>query len=45
MILIKYGKDLTIVDVGRSTSLAIAFNLWNDLMLNVKGIYFMGGVF
>lgn len=44
-ILIKYGKDLTIVDVGRSTSLAIAFNLWNDLMLNVKGIYFMGGVF
>lgn len=44
-ILVKYGKDLTIVDVGRSTSLAIAFNLWNDLMLNVKGIYFMGGVF
>ncbi len=44
-ILIKYGKDLTIVDVGRSTSLAIAFNLWNDLMLNVKGIYFMGGIF
>jgi purine nucleosidase len=44
-ILIKYGKDLTIVDVGRSTSLALAFNLWNNLMLNVKGIYFMGGVF
>lgn len=44
-ILVKYGEDLTIVDVGRSTSLAIAFNLWNELMLNIKGIYFMGGVF
>lgn len=45
VIFIKYGKDLMIVDVGRFILLVIVFNLWNDLMLNVKGIYFMGGVF
>ncbi len=41
-ILVKYGKDLTIVDVGRSTSLAIAFNLWNDLILKCKRNIFHG---
>ncbi|KFM99535.1 nucleoside hydrolase [Bacillus clarus] len=44
-ILVTYGKDLVIIDVGRSTSLAIAFNLWNDMMQNIQEVYFMGGVF
>ncbi|PEI95693.1 nucleoside hydrolase [Bacillus pseudomycoides] len=44
-ILAKYGGELTIVDVGRFTSLAIAFNLWNDMMQYIKEIHIMGGVF
>ncbi|MFX3625465.1 MAG: nucleoside hydrolase [Ectobacillus sp.] len=44
-IISKYAGELTIVDVGRSTSLAIAFNLWKNMMTYVKEIYIMGGVF
>lgn len=38
-------EELIIVDIGRSTSLAIAFNLWKELMRSVKEIYIMSGVF
>ncbi|MEH7238225.1 nucleoside hydrolase [Bacillus sp. JJ1562] len=40
-----YENELYIVDVGRSTSLAIAFNLGGDVMNKVKGYYIMGGAF
>lgn len=40
-----YENELFIVDVGRSTSLAIAFLLGGKLMNKVKGIYVMGGAF
>ncbi|MGD6818094.1 nucleoside hydrolase [Metabacillus sp. 113a] len=38
-------QDLVIVDVGRSTSLAAAFNLNQSLMTKVKKISLMGGAF
>ncbi|HWO98897.1 MAG TPA: nucleoside hydrolase [Bacillus sp. (in: firmicutes)] len=42
----QYGDDLIIVDVGRSTSLAIAFLLaGKEVMNKVKGYYIMGGAF
>ncbi|WP_010283228.1 nucleoside hydrolase [Bacillus timonensis] len=41
----KYENELYIVDVGRSTSLAIAFLLGGEIMNRVKGIYVMGGAF
>jgi purine nucleosidase len=42
----KYQKELTIVDIGRSTSLASAFILGGaDLLNSVKRIYIMGGAF
>lgn len=42
----KYGKELMIVDVGRSTSLAICFNLAGaDIMNSVSYFYLMGGAF
>ncbi len=41
----RYENELYIVDVGRSTSLAIAFLLGGKLMNKVKGIYVMGGAF
>lgn len=40
----KYKNELTLVDVGRSTSLAISFILKGAKEVNlVKGIYIMGG--
>lgn len=42
----KYGKELLIVDIGRNTSLALAFNLAGEEIMNsVKGYYLMGGAF
>lgn len=42
----KYKNELTIVDTGRNTSLAIAFLLLGDELLNsVQDIYLMGGAF
>ena len=41
----KYKGEVTIVDVGRSTSLAIALNLWKEIMQSVKEVYIMSGVF
>lgn len=41
----KYENELYIVDVGRSTSLAIAFLLGGEVINKVKGIYVMGGAF
>ena len=41
----KYKHELIIVDVGRSTSLAIAFILGGDIMSKVKAFYLMGGAF
>ncbi|MGD6775749.1 nucleoside hydrolase [Sutcliffiella horikoshii] len=42
----EYGEELIIVDVGRSTSLAISFNLAGaDTMNAIKGFYLMGGAF
>ncbi|QFT88549.1 Pyrimidine-specific ribonucleoside hydrolase RihA [Bacillus sp. THAF10] len=42
----RYGEDLVIVDVGRATSLAIAFNLGGEELVNrVKGFFLMGGAF
>ncbi|MGM0834739.1 MAG: nucleoside hydrolase [Bacillota bacterium] len=38
-------EDLIIVDVGRQTSLAIAFILRPDLMRKVKEVHLMGGAF
>ncbi|MBS2968151.1 nucleoside hydrolase [Metabacillus sp. KIGAM252] len=37
--------DVVIIDVGRSTSLAAAFNLNKNLMMKVNRIYIMGGAF
>ncbi|MBH0175717.1 nucleoside hydrolase [Fictibacillus sp. 23RED33] len=41
----KYGKELIVVDTGRSTSLAIAFILYNQEITNVGAFYIMGGAF
>lgn len=42
----EYGEELIIVDVGRSTSLAISFNLAGEETMNtVKGFFLMGGAF
>lgn len=41
----KYENELIIVDVGRSTSLALAFILGGDIMRKVKAYYLMGGAF
>ncbi|MCH1626971.1 nucleoside hydrolase [Fredinandcohnia quinoae] len=41
----RYENDLYIVDVGRSTSLAIAFILGGNIMRKVKAFYIMGGAF
>ncbi len=41
----RYENEIYIVDVGRSTSLAIAFNLGGEIMEKVKGYYIMGGAF
>jgi purine nucleosidase len=38
-------NDIVIVDVGRQTSLALAFNLRPELMEQVKEVYLMGGAF
>ncbi|MGD6775279.1 nucleoside hydrolase [Sutcliffiella horikoshii] len=38
-------EDIVIVDVGRQTSLAFAFNLRPELMDQVKEVYLMGGAF
>ncbi len=38
-------EELVIVDVGRQTSLAFAFNLRPELMDQVKEVYLMGGAF
>lgn len=40
-----YKEELVIVNVGRLTSLATMFILYNDLMSNVKEFYVMGGAF
>ncbi|MTH55681.1 nucleoside hydrolase [Bacillus mangrovi] len=44
-IIAEHLNDLIIVDVGRSTSLALAFNLNVSLMKRVQRIYLMGGAF
>ncbi|MFS0861841.1 nucleoside hydrolase [Fredinandcohnia sp. 179-A 10B2 NHS] len=41
----RFENELYIVDVGRSTSLAIAYNLGGDIMNKVKATYIMGGAF
>ncbi|MBN8190567.1 nucleoside hydrolase [Bacillus sp. NTK074B] len=41
----KYGNELIIVNVGRLTSLANMFILYQSLMNKVKKIYVMGGAF
>ncbi|QOR67775.1 nucleoside hydrolase [Cytobacillus suaedae] len=41
----KYENELIIVDVGRSSSLAIAFILGGEIMNKVKAFYLMGGAF
>lgn len=41
----KYKNELIIVDVGRSSSLAISFILGGDIMNKVKAFYLMGGAF
>ncbi|MHA7138943.1 nucleoside hydrolase [Rossellomorea arthrocnemi] len=41
----KYGDELIIVNVGRLTSLANMFILYQTLMNKVKKIYLMGGAF
>ncbi|MFC0270617.1 nucleoside hydrolase [Metabacillus herbersteinensis] len=42
----KYGNDLVIVDVGRSTSLAISFILGGEEVMNsAKSYHVMGGAF
>ncbi len=38
-------EDIVIVDVGRQTSLAFAYNLRPELMEQVKEVYLMGGAF
>ncbi|MGE6752760.1 nucleoside hydrolase [Rossellomorea sp. NPDC071047] len=41
----KYGDELIIVNIGRLTSLANMFILYQTLMNKVKKIYIMGGAF
>lgn len=41
----RYPNEIVIVDIGRSTSLATAFNLFQDEMTKVKAVYVMGGAF
>lgn len=41
----KHIDDIKIIDTGRSTSLAMAFNFFNGLMKQVKEVYLMGGAF
>ncbi|MDI6534441.1 nucleoside hydrolase [Bacillus mycoides] len=41
----RYKGELTIIDVGRSTSLAMVLNIWKELMQSVKEVYIMSGVF
>ncbi|QPC46618.1 nucleoside hydrolase [Mangrovibacillus cuniculi] len=41
----EYGKDLTIVSVGRLTSLATSYLLYEETMRNVGRIIIMGGAF
>ncbi|MCG1020744.1 nucleoside hydrolase [Sutcliffiella horikoshii] len=38
-------EDIVIVDVGRQTTLAFAYNLRPELMEQVKEVYLMGGAF
>ncbi|WP_163100288.1 nucleoside hydrolase [Peribacillus alkalitolerans] len=45
-LILKHGNELTIVDVGRSTSLAMAFLLLGaETMNKVEQIFIMGGAF
>lgn len=41
----EYGDELIIVNIGRLTSLATMFILYQELMAKVKGFYIMGGAF
>lgn len=41
----KYGDELIIVNIGRLTSLATMFILYQNLMNKVKAYYLMGGAF
>ncbi|SEP92958.1 purine nucleosidase [Virgibacillus subterraneus] len=41
----KYQDELIIVNIGRLTSLATMFILYQERMRNVKGFYIMGGAF
>ncbi|MBG9503707.1 nucleoside hydrolase [Bacillus thuringiensis] len=41
----RYKGELTIIDVGRSTSLAMVLNIWKEMMQSVKEVYIMSGVF
>lgn len=41
----RYPNEVVIVDIGRSTSLATAFILFNDEIKKVKSFYIMGGAF
>ena len=41
----QYKGELTIVNVGRLTSLATMFILYSGLMKQVKEFYIMGGAF
>ncbi|GLC89089.1 nucleoside hydrolase [Lysinibacillus piscis] len=41
----RYKDELIIVNIGRLTSLATMFILYNDLMKNIKEYYIMGGAF
>lgn len=41
----KYKSELIIVNIGRLTSLATMFILYQNLMSSVKGFYIMGGAF
>ncbi|UTE78317.1 nucleoside hydrolase [Rossellomorea sp. KS-H15a] len=43
--IIKENKDVTIVDVGRNTSLATLFILGENIANDVKEFYIMGGAF
>ncbi|CAN7550208.1 nucleoside hydrolase [Rossellomorea sp. LjRoot5] len=43
--IIKENKDVTIVDVGRNTSLASLYLLGEDIAEKVKEFYIMGGAF
>lgn len=40
-----YDNELVIVNIGRLTSLATMFILYNDLMSKIKEYYIMGGAF